>query len=655
MQADLDHVNELYAPCEGIISKLRKQAEQQQLTIDEQDQHHQDNLRQIKGLHAEVEDLNISLAEIGDDKERTNKELRQLQAEMLNIKDAYNEEKTQKEVKDDRIKKFQTEQESLKNVIENLQIQIEEANSSKEKFRRLVQEKDSDIEEFERRCKNLENAKRRVEAQRDDIQLELDDLGSQVANVATLTNKYERELQNHRDQITQLNNDKDQANATARAAEQRAYQYKLDKEAHEEDLENARNTIRRNQQEIEKLTVEAAHSAETEELMKTRRVMQETINELKQQIEEMGDELYEEEKRNNHLNGQLLEFQNLKEKHQREIEEVEDSANSRVAKIKSEMLEKQDDMDQALRKAKSETARRAAAERQLQETRLNLETATNSLSEAGKQINALRAKLNETDEQAQKLKEARQRNEELEKLFEAMRRNNSGTVEDLQGQIDQLTREKRTLQGELADMQVEVDALSRSERAAITARNQQLERINGLEAEIDSHILAEDEARQKAAIAEQNYSKVNIDLETLRTELENMQADLMNSKRKITAMEDEHQENIHELSRKHMQNKQSWAKEKEKVEEDKQLMKKQCDSINRELKRLRPKCQDLENQLIEKDDKISCLETDTKRGQAQLRRLKNENADCQEEIQRLKNRNQRLVVEIEEMTTSLIG
>ena len=33
----------------------------------------------------------------------------------------------------------------------------------------------------------------------------------------------------------------------------------------------------------------------------------------------------------------------------------------------------------------------------------------------------------------------------------------------------------------------------------------------------------------------------------------------------------------------------------------------------------------------------------------------NENADLKEDIERLKNRNQRLVVEIEEMTSTLIG
>ena len=33
----------------------------------------------------------------------------------------------------------------------------------------------------------------------------------------------------------------------------------------------------------------------------------------------------------------------------------------------------------------------------------------------------------------------------------------------------------------------------------------------------------------------------------------------------------------------------------------------------------------------------------------------NENADLKEDIERLKNRNQRLVLEIEEMTSTLIG
>ena len=146
--------------------------------------------------------------------------------------------------------------------------------------------------------------------------------------------------------------------------------------------------------------------------------------------------------------------------------------------------------------------------------------------------------------------------------------------------------------------------------------------MNTLEAEIDGHILAEDEAKQKAAIADQNYSKAQIDNETLKSEIENMAADLLASKRKITAMEDEHQENVHEISRKHMQQKQGWAKEKERCDEEKLSVKKQADQINRELKKLRPKCQDMENQLIEKDDKISGLETDTRRGQAQLRRLK---------------------------------
>jgi len=532
---------------------------------------------------------------------------------------------------------------------------MEDTNQAREKLRRTVVEKENEIEELERKLSSMDKAKRRVEAQRDDLQIELDGMASQVANVSNIQNRYERDLATLREQIVQANTEKDNANATARAAEQRAYQYKTDKEAFESDLEQARTTARRNMAEIERLTGEAAHSADIEELMKQRRVMQEQINELKTQVEELNDELYEEEKRNNHLSGQLVEFNNLKEKHAREIEEVEENANSRVQRIRSDMIEKQDELDAALRKAKAESQRRAVIERSLQEKQLNLDTANNSLNELGKQIDHLRKKLNEHDEAAAKYAEAAKRSEELEKLLEALRRSNSGSLEDLQSQIDQLTRERRVLQGELADQQVEIDALSRSERAAITARNQQIERINMLESEIDGHILAEDEAKQKAAIAEQNYAKANIDLETLKSELENMQADLLACRRKITAMEDEHQENVHEISRKHMQHKQGWVKEKERIDEEKMALKKQADQINRELKKLRPKCQDMENQLIEKDDKIAGLETDTRRGQAQLRRLKNENADLKEDIERLKNRNQRLVLEIEEMTSTLIG
>merc|ERR1712142_763928 len=85
-------------------------------------------------------------------------------------------------------------------------------------------------EELERKLRNIEQAKRRVESQRDDFEMELQQVSSQVANISNIEKRYERELQALREQVAQTCSEKDAANNTARQAEQRAYQYKTTKE-----------------------------------------------------------------------------------------------------------------------------------------------------------------------------------------------------------------------------------------------------------------------------------------------------------------------------------------------------------------------------------------------------------------------------------------
>merc|ERR1712038_511266 len=89
--------------------------------------------------------------------------------------------------------------------------------------------------------------------QKEDVQMELDQVSAQVAGIGRLEGKYERELRSLREEITLLTQERDSAQSTIREAEANAFRQKSRADELESNLETSKKQLRLANTELDEL------------------------------------------------------------------------------------------------------------------------------------------------------------------------------------------------------------------------------------------------------------------------------------------------------------------------------------------------------------------------------------------------------------------
>merc|ERR1719225_1835156 len=103
---------------------------------------------------------------------------------------------------------------------------MEEFEGAAQKLRRQLSERNEEVDDWERKYKQSEQAKKRAENQRDDLQMELDSAAKQISNVARMESKHQKELAALKEPIKVMANERDEALRAGRASDEKAYRIK---------------------------------------------------------------------------------------------------------------------------------------------------------------------------------------------------------------------------------------------------------------------------------------------------------------------------------------------------------------------------------------------------------------------------------------------
>ena len=455
------------------------------------------------------------------------------------------------------------------------------------RFRARITEKDTEIDEINQKIRNVENSKRKMLGEKDDLQNQIDDLNSQVANIPGIERKHARELETLKEQVSMLTAAKDQSDANGREVEKRAFGYKQALEEAESNNETLRNQLRSMQITLDDLTNNSADKDELQQQLSKNRNLQEQLVELREQADEDNDLIYKLEREKDAMQGEIMKERNARNALVTELEEIGEIHNDKLNKMRKDLQEKTEEADSSLRRLNIEQRKVIAINGDLEEEKMKLEGVEKHLETQSAQMEQLRRRIGEGDAETLNLREYKLKYEDTKKRLEDVERRLGSDLDTIRDEMDKLRRKNTNLTSEVDAKQEEIDDAISSFNTARTAKNTAENNLNNLQIRCDDMEmeLAKMKSDKDAILAALNEK--TREFESKCDELEESENDKGRIKSQLSALSAEMDEQISNARRQTQRRLDQVTNEKKTLEETLAITTQSFNKSSKEVDKLR--------------------------------------------------------------------
>ena len=455
------------------------------------------------------------------------------------------------------------------------------------KKQRQINDKDLEIESLLQKIRTVENSKKKINGEKDDLQNTIEILNSQVANIPGMERKFERDMNALRDQITALTAGKDASDSNTREAEKRAFSYKQKVEEYEMEIETFKRENRRLLGEVDELTNNAADKGELTQQLNKNRNLQDQINELKEQADEDNELIYKLEREKDALQGELMKERNDKNSLQGEIEDIEDGHNSRYNRIKTELANQTMEFDNIKIKYNNAQSKITTLNGDLEESNSRLEGVENHLANQMNAMEAIKRRLAEADAETLTLREFRARYEETKKKLDEVERRLGGDLANHTDEIDKLKKKVNNQRLELEDKDDEIEDISSNLANARNAKSQAENKMNDIQMRYDELEIDYNKAKSDRDILTNQYNDKSRQLEDRNEELEESENEKSKLRQQYNTLQAELEDATGNVKRTMQRKIDIITAERNTLEEESNTMKTSMARFESDLDRLR--------------------------------------------------------------------
>uniref|UniRef100_A0A8C1XMR4 Myosin-9 n=1 Tax=Cyprinus carpio TaxID=7962 RepID=A0A8C1XMR4_CYPCA len=491
MQAELDNVNTLLSEAEGKSIKATKDC---------------------SSVESQLQDVQEVLQEETRQKLALNTRLRQLEDEQSSLREQLEEEE---EAKRNLEKQMSTMQ--LAEMKKKVEQEASFLESSEETKKRVQRDLEAVTQRLDERCAafdKLDKTKTRLQQELDDMLVDQDHLRQIVSNLEKKQKKFDQMLAEEKSISARYAEERDRAEAEAREKETRMLALSRELESLSDLKDELDRTNKLLRAEMEDLV---SSKDDVHDLEKSKRAMEQQLEEMKTQLEELEDELQgtEDAKLRLEVNMQAMKV--------REMEmELEDERKQRTlamaARKKMELdlkeLEAAIDQanknrDEALKQLKKVQAQMKDLLRELEDTRLSREEIRAQSKENEKKVKSMEAEMIQLQEELAAAERAkRQAQQERDELQDEI--NNQAAKGSLGSE------ERRRLEARIAQLEEELE----EEQNNTELVNDRLKRALLQTDQINVELTAERSTSQRLEGARSQMERQNKELKLKLTELE---------------------------------------------------------------------------------------------------------------------------------------
>ncbi|KAM9112900.1 LOW QUALITY PROTEIN: myosin-10-like [Pangshura tecta] len=514
--------------------KLEGQVQELQIRASEAEQAKAELADRVAKLQTELDSVSGALGTTESKMTKLAKELATAESHLQDAQELLQEETRQKLALGSRVRQLEEEKGAMLEQLEEEEAVKANLNRQTQALQQQVVEVRRKLEEDAGAAEALEEARRRaaelellgqrweekaqaekLEKNRARLQQELDDasleLGQQrqaVANLERRQKKFDQMLAEEKLVSARHAEERDRAEAEAREKETKVLSLTR---ALEESLELREELDRQNKQlraELDDLVSDDV-GKNVHELERSKRALEQQVQEMRAQLEELEDELQATE------DGKLrleVTLQAVKAQHERELQSRDNTDDDKKKLLAKQVRDLEQELDGERKQRAQAVAARKKLELDLQEVLGQIDAANKGREEAVKQLRKLQAQLKELWREVEESRTSR------EEIF-IQSRENEKKLKNLEAELLQLQEELAAAERAKRQAQQERDDLADELANGVSGKSALLDEKRHLEARIGQLEEELDEEQSNAELLNDRYRKLSLQVETLTTEL----------------------------------------------------------------------------------------------------------------------------------------
>lgn len=613
-------------------------------------------------LEAQLAEVNEQLQEETKGKLTIQSRLRQAEDDSQALKDQLEEEEDQKLVLQKQISDLQVKVGEFKKKAED-ETKVQEAlDEYKKKTDREMEAVNANLEEMKSVNDKLEKSRKKLQQEVDDANVELENMRSSFTQMERKQKKFDQLLAEEKNVSEKLAQERDQAEKDSREKETKILNLNRELDELRELYDKQKSLTMSQQRELDDLMSSKDDVGKNvHDLEKAKRTLEAMLEEQKQKIEELEDDLQTTEDAKLRLE---VNMQAMKAQYDRDLLGKEETVEEQKKALLRQLREMEAELEDERKQKANAVNSRKKLENDIKDLQQQADLANRVKEDAVKQLKRCQAQMKDNQRE---LDEARQSHDEMQsavkelekklKTYEAdllklqedlaaserQRRNAESERDELQDEIGSSAAgksafldEKRKLEARIAQLEDELeDEQTNSEGLLDKARRSQLT-VDQLTADLNS----EKSVTQKLDNQRSTLERQNKELKEKLTELENTlrtrtKATIASLEGKISSLEE--QLDIESKERNAMQkvNRRLEKKLKEmavQAEEERRHADQNKEQADKMMNRVKA----LKRQVDEAEEEITRLNAQKRKIQRDLDEQMEQNETASREINQLK-------------------
>lgn len=558
----------------------------------------------VSNLERLNKDLTRQIAEVQDQLDNETRDKHTLMAKMRDLQANYNqtvegleEEQDLKDALQIKLNQALQQVADAKKAVEEHVNSLEETENARRKLSRDMEDLNAQLDEMRNENVKLEKSKKRLQGEVEDLQVDLEKEKTSVNTLQNQQKKFDATLNKERERSEALEQDKDSFEKKCRDMESKVLSLQAEIEDKDEKLIENERVRKQQAAELNEL-MESKDDAgkNVHELEKSKRALENLVQEQKVQLEELEDELQATEDAKLRLE---VNMQANKANYERELASRDEANEEKRRQILKQLRELEQEIEDERKQRSQAVAAKKKIEGDYQEMEMMLEAATHAKEEATKQLKKCQAHLKDYQ---MDLEDARAKADELGE--------NAKSSE----------RRAKDLEAQNAGLQEDLGSAERSKRQAMQERDELIEEMTT--AALGKNLLSEDNKKLQHRIAQ-----LEDDLE----EEQNEGLKFMEKAKKVQLLYDEMKEELN------VEKANAARYEMEKM------------TFERQTKELQAKLEEVENVVRAKQTQaLLSLQTKVSSLEEQLDAESRERQTLNKAVRKAERRNKELTLQVED-------
>ncbi|XP_066910591.1 myosin-10-like [Clytia hemisphaerica] len=468
------------------------------------------NLERAKlSAEAQLEDVQDQLSNETRVKLQLQTKLREANDEANRMQEQLEDEEEERKAVQKALSTVQIQLEAAKKELEISVGGIEEAEAAKQKQKRENDELRADLEKVQADYQRSEKVKKKLQGELDDANVQTERERQNAAQISSKQRKFDTQLAEERAQLEALRVDRDNVEKQARANETKVLSFQNLVAELEDKLADSERLRKNQASELQDLVdTKDDVGKSVHELEKTKRLLEQQLNEQKTQVEELEDELQATEDAKLRLE---VNLQAAKAQFERDLAAKEDSIEEGRRSLVKQLREMEEELEDERKARQSISAAKRKLEGDNKDLEGQLEQANRIKEEGNKQLKKYQQQLKDVQRDLEDSRQSR---------------------DDLANQVKENEKKLKTLESDFLQMQEDLSAAERARRTIEQERDELLEELNNNTSA--KQAVAEERKRWEAQIA-----ALEEDLEEERTQTELMQDKVRRSNLQLEQMQAE--------------------------------------------------------------------------------------------------------------------